>query len=92
MITLYRIIQEAIVNIIKHAKATLVNIIFENRGGVTSLYIKDNGKGTDTSKINNNPGLGWKNIFSRVALLSGDVTVKSIPNQGTSIEIHLKNN
>ncbi len=90
-IALYRIIQEAIANILKHAKATLVNIRLENKNGTTSLYIKDNGKGMDISKINNNSGMGWKNIYSRVALLPGKINIQSQPDHGTSITIHLKN-
>ncbi len=90
VITLYRIIQEALSNILKHAEATLVNIRLETKNGMTSLYIQDNGKGMNILKINNNNGMGWKNIYSRVALLSGKINVTSRPNHGTSITIHLK--
>ena len=89
-LTIYRIIQEAIVNVIKHAEATLLNIILKHKEGIISLYIKDNGKGMNTALLENNPGLGWKNIYSRVELLSGNITVDSKPNQGTIIVIHLR--
>jgi len=89
-INLYRIIQEALVNIIKYAKASLVNIDFNMEGDKAAVYIKDDGVGIDAVKIKNLNGIGWKNIFSRVSLLMGKINITSKPNKGTKIAIHLK--
>ncbi|MEM9685827.1 MAG: sensor histidine kinase, partial [Bacteroidota bacterium] len=89
-INLYRIIQEALVNIIKHAEATLVTISLEQHQDTLSLYIKDNGKGMKVSKMDNHDGMGWKNIYSRAALLSAKIDVTSAHGKGTSIALQLK--
>lgn len=91
-IALYRIIQEALSNIIKHAQASDVIISFKREKDKISLSIKDNGLGLNTSKINDFKGLGWKNILSRVALLSGDVDINSSPEKGTHLSISLSYN
>jgi len=88
-INLFRIIQESLVNVIKHAKASLVTINFLNEKGMTRVKIKDNGIGMSSSAIKNLKGIGWKNIISRVAVLSGDIDVVSQPNQGTSITVSI---
>lgn len=89
-INLYRIIQEALVNSIKHAEATLVTISLEQHQDTLSLYIKDNGKGMEVSKTDNHDGMGWKNIYSRAALLSAKIDVTSAHGKGTSIALQLK--
>ncbi|MBI4646967.1 MAG: sensor histidine kinase [Bacteroidia bacterium] len=88
-IALYRIIQEIMNNIIKHAEAEKVNIeILKNNNAVT-LIINDNGKGFDISKIEKSSGIGWKNIFSRVSFLNGSINIDSKHNEGTTINIIL---
>jgi signal transduction histidine kinase len=82
-INLYRIIQEALQNVIKYAEASLVkiNIAIENKN--LNLVVEDNGKGF---KVNDKrKGIGLKNMQSRAAKLEGTFTVKSSLNKGTSI-------
>ncbi len=84
-ITIYRIIQEQLANILRHSGATIVNIkIFEDDH---SLYvnISDNGIGFDTNKSTS--GLGLKNISSRASLLEGHAEIISTPGKGTRLSI-----
>lgn len=85
-IFIYRIIQEAINNIIKHAKATTINISIDKFSNKICLYIKDNGIGFDTQK--EYKGCGIKNIHERVLLLQGSVEISSSTN-GTIINIEI---
>lgn len=86
-IIIYRIVQELINNIMKHASASeaLVQLIREENR--LSVLVEDNGKGFDTSILENSRGAGWTNIKSRVDYLKGRLDVHSDPNKGTSVTI-----
>ncbi|MBR9846658.1 MAG: tetratricopeptide repeat protein [Algicola sp.] len=86
-VNLYRIIQESLQNIIRHAKATHVNIQFWNENDQIKLIIEDDGIGFNNKKVKK--GIGLKNIQSRVHKLHGQLHVKSIPDKGTKISIEL---
>ena len=89
-ITIFRIIQESLNNIIKHAQATHVNIHlhFEERNVRISVF--DNGVGFDRDEVQqrrtNRPSLGLAGMEERAALLGGTVTVQSRPGYGTEVE------
>ncbi len=85
-ITYYRIVQELINNIIKHAQATKigVDILIENEK--LNLIVEDNGKGFNTKSVKSATGIGWKNIFSRLTLIGGQVFVDS-DEKGTRVKI-----
>ncbi|MFD2586951.1 tetratricopeptide repeat protein [Croceitalea marina] len=72
---LYRIVQELLNNIVKHAEATETLVQLNHTEEFTQLVIEDNGKGFDT-KISQN-GIGLQNIASRVAFLKGDLNIES---------------
>ncbi len=91
-IALYRIVQESLSNIIKHANATEVIIKLSEKKGILSLSIQDNGSGMDISKVKHAPGMGWKNIYSRVAMMLGTINVTSSPDKGTYIAIEINTN
>lgn len=84
-ITLYRVIQEILNNMINHGKADLITIELNKSQEMVNLTITDNGVGFDTSQIKNSTGLGWKSVFSRISLLNGKVEVNSELNTGTQI-------
>ncbi|HBX51318.1 MAG: hypothetical protein A2275_04630 [Bacteroidetes bacterium RIFOXYA12_FULL_35_11] len=86
-IAVYRIIQEILSNIIKHADASLVSLVFLNKNNQLSLCIKDNGKGMNVMEIEKSKGAGWKNIYSRVTMLNGSVDLISQIGEGTEISI-----
>ena len=86
-INIYRIIQESLQNIYKHAKASLVTISFELKNDVICLIIIDDGVGFDINK--SKKGIGIKNIKSRVQDLNGDYKYASVINKGTTLIIEI---
>ncbi len=90
-INLYRIAQEALNNVIKHAEATSIFIIFKRVNNSIRLSIIDNGKGFDEDEIKRlKPNsLGLMNIRQRVESLDGTFTLESNPNEGTVITVEI---
>ena len=86
---LFRIFQEVINNIIKHAQATLVKVSISFQPHKFSLCIHDNGRGFDTINLKSNSGSGIKNMRSRSRLIGADYTIESERGKGTSIKIKL---
>jgi PAS domain S-box-containing protein len=82
---IYRVMQEQMTNIIKHAKATQVFITMENNKEYLSLTIEDNGVGFDTMK--KSKGIGLRNIENRVRFYKGVTIINSKPGGGCTIEI-----
>ncbi|WP_236975454.1 tetratricopeptide repeat-containing sensor histidine kinase [Membranihabitans maritimus] len=88
-ITLYRIIQEAINNTMKHARASDIFIQLRKEDNTVTLSIEDNGEGFDTNEIGIEEGMGLRNIRNRVAYLNGNVDISSSPGQGTVIVVEI---
>jgi signal transduction histidine kinase len=89
-LTLFRIIQELVTNIIKHADATEVTIHLTNHGDRINIMVEDNGKGFDTHQITkSNAGMGISSIDKRVEHLDGELTIESEQNKGTTIIIDI---
>lgn len=85
---LFRIIQESLQNIVKHAKASEVKIKFRGNEQSCQIHIEDNGKGFNLEEVvKNNNGLGLKNMQKRIALIGGALDLKSHSGIGTSILI-----
>jgi two-component system sensor histidine kinase UhpB len=84
-LNLFRIVQEQMNNIIKHAQASTVNLELKRDDKKICLKISDNGIGFDVNK--QHKGIGIYNIISRTELYSGVVNVKSAPGDGCSIDI-----
>ena len=59
-------------------------------GNRLSLTVEDNGKGFDTARLRDAPGLGWANIIHRVEYLGGRCDIASRPGEGTSIHLELE--
>jgi signal transduction histidine kinase len=88
-INIYRIIQEALQNIIKYAKAKNVSLVFNYFDENLKLAIKDDGIGFDLK--GKNKGIGLTNIKSRIKALNGNVDIKSSQGKGTEIIIEIPN-
>ena len=84
-IHIYRIIQETLHNIYKHAKATKVNISFKLKNDVICLIISDNGSGFDVNKAKS--GIGLKNMNSRIKEINGTIRITSEKGLGTKVTI-----
>jgi PAS domain S-box-containing protein len=85
-LTVFRIIQEALNNAIKHARATTVEIFFKIYGDNMMLVIKDDGIGFEASSVK--LGAGLKNIQNRVYLVNGTYTIQTSPGNGCKIIIN----
>ncbi|MBI2334146.1 MAG: sensor histidine kinase [Chloroflexi bacterium] len=97
-ITIFRIVQEALNNVIKHAQATIVNVKIHYLEKEVRIHVFDNGIGFDMKDVQSRIGrvsLGLAGMEERAALLGGGVTVSSRPGYGTEVEavvpIHLMN-
>lgn len=89
-VTIYRIIQELINNIIKHAAATRAVVQVNKADDKLLITVEDDGKGFDTRLLKHSTGIGWANIYSRIDYLDGKVDIHSEPNNGTSVNIEIK--
>ena len=87
-IALYRVVQEAVNNILKHAGASTIFINLTKEGESLKLDITDNGKGMPENALNNSKGIGWEDIRSRVSLFNGNMKLHSSPGAGTNININ----
>ena len=88
-VMLFRIIQEAMKNIIRHAEAQNVVVQIINDGNLIALTIEDDGKGFDMNKKENKEGLGMKSIKSRVEFMNGKLDIRSKEGEGTSIYVEV---
>ena len=86
-IVLYRVIQETVNNVIKHAKATLLDIKLVRDKESISAVITDNGVGFNAALKDDFEGIGLKNIATRIEYLKGTVNYISAPGAGTSVNI-----
>lgn len=89
-ISLYRIIQEWINNVIKYANASAIEVQLIRHEEEINITIEDNGVGFDTAKLELSKGHGWKNIKSRINLIKGELDIDSAPQRnGTSLMIRI---
>ncbi len=86
---LYRVIQESVNNVIKHADATTLDILLLCDEKEITVSIEDNGKGFSMDDKNKFSGIGLKNMISRVEYLKGTVDVSSAPGKGTLVAIYI---
>lgn len=88
---MYRIIQESINNVVKHAQATALDISINNDTTGTDILIEDNGKGFDVQAALQKEGIGLQNIKNRVDYLHGTVHWDSTLGNGTVVSIFIPN-
>jgi signal transduction histidine kinase len=84
---IFRIIQEALHNILKHSHAKNIDVKFCYETDKLKIDITDNGIGFDKELITKKDGLGLQNIVNRAALIGGEAHINSIINKGTVITI-----
>jgi len=86
-LNIYRMVQELINNVLKHAKATRARIQLNRINENIILIVSDNGKGCDLRKLNN--GIGIRNVTSRAELFDGTVNIVSMPGDGYELTVTL---
>lgn len=89
----YRIVQEALNNISKHADATHVSVLLEQRTNEALVIIEDNGRGFDPERAaqsqHQHAGMGLLGMRERAALFDGTVQIESAPGQGTTVFVRI---
>lgn len=89
-LSIFRMVQELVANVIKHAEASKVNIQLTQHEDNLNIIVEDNGKGFDRSTFDKDKsGMGLTNIEKRVEHLEGNFTIDSILGKGTSILIDI---
>ncbi|MEI7503528.1 MAG: PAS domain S-box protein, partial [Paludibacter sp.] len=86
-VALYRIVQEALTNIVKHAKATKVDIHINLINNVLTLEISDNGIGFDQNHKVKSDSYGMLGMKERVYLLAGELSIVGRPDKGTTVRV-----
>jgi two-component system, NarL family, sensor histidine kinase UhpB len=93
---LYRLVQEGLNNVLKHAQASKVSLVLEKKSEGLALVLEDDGIGFDPEATQRNvsgsgraPGLGLSGMKERVALLGGKIAVESAPGNGSTIFVQI---
>lgn len=90
---LYRLIQEALTNVIRHAKAKTVSVQVQQEGTHIRIVIADDGVGFDVEALLQSPlseqNLGLHGMHERASLLNGSLIIESMPGQGTTVYIDI---
>jgi signal transduction histidine kinase len=91
--TLYRITQEALTNVLRHAKAQRVGVILERRPDHVLLIVEDDGRGFDAQAVLNaadaHGKLGLLGMQERVMLANGTIEIESAPGAGTTMFVRI---
>ena len=85
----FRIFQETLTNIIRHANATKVQVRLAEMSGHLVLEVKDNGRGISEAEINNTRSIGLLGMRERAALLGGEVRFTGEPGKGTTVRVRI---
>jgi signal transduction histidine kinase len=88
-ITAYRIVQEAIANVRKHAACTTVGVTLRTDAGAVWVTVTDDGAGFDSSRGVEGGHLGLKAMHERVRVAGGHLEIRSSPGEGTTIDFEL---
>ncbi|HTY35489.1 MAG TPA: sensor histidine kinase, partial [Bacteroidota bacterium] len=91
-VNIFRVVQEAVNNIVKHSGATAARVLVEGSEEKVSIEISDNGKGFDPARVDapdSKAGLGMSGIADRLRVLGGTYSIESTPGVGTSISIQI---
>jgi signal transduction histidine kinase len=83
----FRIFQETLTNVIRHANATRVDVRLAEAGSRLLLEVKDNGRGISEEQIGNTKSIGLLGMRERAALLGGEIKVQGQPGKGTTITV-----
>ena len=88
---LYQVLQEAIINVVKHASATHVGVILQSNSKKIQLIIEDNGVGfvSSETKSAGSQRFGLVGIRERLDLIKGKLEVETYPGKGTTLLVHV---
>ncbi len=86
-LAMFRILQEALTNVVRHAHAGAVRIVMRERGRMLTLTIRDNGRGITKSELASVESIGLLGMSERARLLGGRVTIAGAPGRGTTVTV-----
>lgn len=86
-IALFRILQETLTNIARHASATAVSITLKRTGEEVCLKVSDNGRGFDPEEAKRGGSFGLRGIAERVVILGGTMSIESAPGSGAALSV-----
>jgi signal transduction histidine kinase len=87
--SLYRIVQEALANVIRHAQACNVGILLSRDKDTVRLFVEDDGIGFDPDRTQVSTRLGLVGMRERAEMFGGKLTIESYPGEGTSIIVEV---
>jgi signal transduction histidine kinase len=85
---LYRIVQESLTNVVKHARARHVSVLLTRKNGSAAAVIEDDGRGFDPRTVRDG-GFGLEGMRERVMLLDGRLEVETSPGAGTTLVVEM---
>lgn len=88
-LAIFRIFQELLTNVARHAKATKVKVGLVTSEGIFELKVMDNGVGISKEELNGSQSLGLVGIQERVRQWNGNVNIRGIPKKGTSVTVNI---
>jgi len=86
---LFRIVQESLTNIAKHARATRAEVMLAHEPGRLTLHVRDNGIGYFGGLARRGDSFGLLGMRERVSFLGGAFSITGVPDEGTTVEVHL---
>jgi signal transduction histidine kinase len=86
-LALFRILQEALTNVVRHAHAGAVRISVQGRSNALTLIVKDNGRGITKSELSSVESIGLLGMSERARLLGGRVVITGVPGRGTTVTV-----
>jgi signal transduction histidine kinase len=87
---LYRVVQEAMANVARHACATRADVLLQRRGDLVTVMVEDNGVGFEPEQVRQHGDrVGLLGLEERAEALGGALTVESAPGAGTTIVVEV---
>jgi len=90
--TVYRVVQEALTNVVRHAEAQSVSVLLEYRGDSVVCIVEDDGRGFDVTSVlqaNDMRRLGLYGMQERISLVGGKLAVESSAGVGTTVFVEI---
>jgi signal transduction histidine kinase len=86
---LYRVVQEAMTNVVRHARATRVDVLAQRDGVRALMMVEDDGVGFDLEEVRGREHLGLLGLQERAEALGGTMTLESAPGAGTTVVVEV---
>jgi signal transduction histidine kinase len=86
---IFRIFQESLTNVARHAQATRVNARLEIQENQLVLVVQDNGRGFDEAQLGGRRSLGLVGMQERALLLNGEFKIEGVPGSGTKVTLRI---